>query len=348
MPRNVLVTGASRYLGAIFAKRISAHPDVDRVIAVDIVPPPRDLGGAEFVRADIRNPVIGRVIERASIDTVIHLNVIATPAHVGGRAAMKEINVIGTMQLLAACQKSETVQKLVVKSTAGVYGASPRDPAHFTEDMVAKTLPRTGWAKDCVEVEGYIRSLCRRRPDMAVTVLRFANFMGPGIQTVLTDYFSLPVVPTILGFDPRLQFIHEHDGLDALEHAMLSDITGTYNIAGDGVVTLQQILALAHRVPAPVPPAMVKVVAHGVRRSGLVDFTADQLNLLRFGRVIDTTAMAEILDYHPKHSSREAFADFAKHRIEPKVTAQQVVTQAEEIVLTAAEKLRQRTARTGS
>ena len=93
------------------------------------------LGRTEFVRADIRNPLIAKVIAQAEVDTVVHMNVIATPLGAGGRTAMKEINVIGTMQLLAACQKAPTMRKLVVKSTTAVYGSSPRDPALFTEDV---------------------------------------------------------------------------------------------------------------------------------------------------------------------------------------------------------------------
>ena len=61
----VLVTGVSRYLGGRFARMLSATGGVDRVIGVDVVPPPHDIGDAEFVRADIRNPVIAKVIERA-------------------------------------------------------------------------------------------------------------------------------------------------------------------------------------------------------------------------------------------------------------------------------------------
>ena len=99
----VLVTGVSRYLGGRFARELARGGRI-RVIGVDVVPPPHDLGGAEFVRADIRNPVISKVLERAGVDTVVHLNVIATPTSAGGRVSMKEINVIGTMQLLAACQ----------------------------------------------------------------------------------------------------------------------------------------------------------------------------------------------------------------------------------------------------
>src|SRR4051794_6038858 len=216
MATTVLVTGVSRYLGGRFARLLTAEPGVDRVIGVDVIPPPHDLGGAEFVRADIRNPMIGKIITQADVDTVVHMNVIATPVSAGGRVSQKEINVIGTMQLLAACQKAPGIRRLVVKSSAAVYGSSPRDPAMFTEDMGPKALPRAGFGKDSVEVEGYVRGFSRRRGDVEVSVLRFANIIGPEISTTMTDYFSLPVVPTVLGFDARLQFVHEDDALAAL------------------------------------------------------------------------------------------------------------------------------------
>ena len=202
--RRVLVTGVSRYLGGRLATLLQADPDVESVIGVDTIPPRRDLGRAEFVRADIRNPLIAKVIGSAQVDTVVHMNLIATPLGAGGRTAMKEINVIGTMQLLAACQKAPTVRKLVVKSTAAVYGSSSRDPALFTEDMEPRELPRSGYGKDAVEVEGYVRGFGRRRPDVEITMLRFANFIGPRIETVLTRYLMLPVVPTV----PRLRPAH--------------------------------------------------------------------------------------------------------------------------------------------
>ena len=155
------------------------------------------------MRADIRNPMIGRVIESTGVDTVVHMNVIATPTFVGGRTPQKEINVIGTMQLLAACQKSSTVRRLVVKSSAAVYGSTPRDPAMFTEDMSAKRSPSGGFGKDSIEVEGYVRGFARRRPDTEILTLRFANIIGPRIRTSITDYFNLPVIPAPLGFDAR-------------------------------------------------------------------------------------------------------------------------------------------------
>ncbi|MDP4825747.1 MAG: NAD-dependent epimerase/dehydratase family protein, partial [Candidatus Nanopelagicales bacterium] len=195
MGRTILVTGAARHLGARMCRVLSHEMSVDRVIGVDVVPPRSDLGRAEFIRADIRNPVIGKIIGAAAVDTVVHMGVIATPLQAGGRATMKDINVIGTMQLLAACQKSDSVQRLIVKSTASVYGCGPRDPVMFTEETAPQHPPTSGWAKDSVEVEGYVRGFARRRSDVAVTILRFANIIGPDVDTAMTSYFSLPVIP---------------------------------------------------------------------------------------------------------------------------------------------------------
>jgi UDP-glucose 4-epimerase len=309
-PRVVLVTGVSRYLGARLAAALSDDPTVERVIGVDVEPPRGDVGRTEFVRADIRNPIIAKVIASAQVDTVAHLSVIATPFGAGGRAAMKEINVIGTMQLLAACQKAPSVRKLVVRSTTAVYGSSSRDPALFVENMEPRAMPRAGYAKDSVEVEGYVRGLGRRRPDVDVTLLRFANFIGPRIDTPLTRYFALPVVPTVFGFDPRIQLLHEDDGLEVLRRSVIEDHRGTFNVAGDGVVLLSQAIRRAGRTSLPVPRATVPVVGSAFRRTGLVDFSPEQVQFLQFGRGADTRRLHEDFGFVPCYSTVEAFDDF--------------------------------------
>jgi UDP-glucose 4-epimerase len=312
----VLVTGVSRHLGGRFARMIGEHPDVDRVIGVDVVPPARPIGDADFVRADIRNPVIAKVIAGAAVDTVVHLNVIATPLSAGGRTSMKEINVIGTMQLLAACQRAESVRRLVVKSSAAVYGSGPRDPAMFTEDMAPKSLPRSGFAKDSVEVEGYVRGFSRRRSDVEVSMLRLANVIGPRIRTGMTDYFSLPVVPTVFGFDGRLQFVHEDDALAALQQATLNDGVGVVNVAGDGVLTVSQALRMAGRPVLPVPMPAGGWIGQAVRRSRLADFSPEQIQFLAYGRGLDTTRMRQVLGFEPQYTTRQAFESFVASRVD--------------------------------
>ncbi|MEP6463403.1 MAG: NAD-dependent epimerase/dehydratase family protein [Frankiaceae bacterium] len=322
-PRVVLVTGVARYMGSRLAAMLAADPSITRVIGVDMVAPSpaltAALGRTEFVRADIRNPIIAKVINAAGVDTVVHMNVIATPSGAGGRSAMKEINVIGSMQLLAACQKAPTVQRLVVKSTTAVYGSSPRDPAMFSEDMEPRALPRSGFAKDAFEVEGYVRGFGRRRPDVGVTMLRFTNFIGPDVDTPLTRYLSLPVVPTVLGFDPRLQFCADVDGLEVLRRATLEDHPGTFNVGGDGVLLLSQAIRRAGRLSVPILPPAVTAVGQVFRRAGLVDFSPEQMRFLEHGRAVDITALRTIFGFEPTRTTLQAFDEFVAARVTPVV-----------------------------
>jgi UDP-glucose 4-epimerase len=310
----VLITGVARYLGGRLASLLSADNSIERVIGVDVVPPRQDVGRTEFVRADIRNPIIAKVIASAQVDTVVHMSVIATPFGAGGRTAMKEINVIGTMQLLAACQKAPSLQKLVVRSTTAVYGSSSRDPALFTEGMEPRSQFRSGYGKDSTEVEGYVRGLGRRRPDVDVTLLRFANFIGPRIDTPLTRYFSLPVVPRVFGFDPRVQFVHEDDGIEVLRRSVLEPHPGTYNVAGRGVLLLSQAIRRAGRPAVQVPSPAVSAVGSIFRRAGLVDFSPEQMDFLQFGRGVDTARLEEQFGYSPAYTTETAFDDFVNGR----------------------------------
>ncbi|MGH3367010.1 MAG: NAD-dependent epimerase/dehydratase family protein [Nocardioidaceae bacterium] len=312
MGRVVLVTGVSQYLGGRFARSLTADPDIERVIGVDVVPPRADLGPAHFVRADIRNPVIAKVIVGENVDTVVHMSVLATPGRGGGRAAMKETNVIGTMQLLAACQRAPGVRKLVLKSSTAIYGASSRDPAMFTEEMAPKRMPRSGFAHDSVEIEGYVRGFSRRRPDVTVTMLRYASLVGPTVDTPFTRYFSLPVVPTVLGFDARFQLCHEQDALDALRLAVRDDVHGSFNIAGDGVLSLSQAIRRTGRPSIAVPPFAVPGVGSLVRSARRADFSAEHVDFLTYGRGVDTTRMRDMLGFSPRYDTPEAFADYAR------------------------------------
>ncbi len=310
------MTGAARRLGSLYVRRMLREPDVERVVAVDAVTPEHDLGEAVFVRADIRQPAIGRVLAEHRADTVVHLDVTGTALAGGNRSSVKETNVIGTMQLLGACQKSPALRRLVVKSSTTVYGSAPRDPAVFRETTAPKALPSGGFAKDAVEVEGYVRGFARRRPDVAVCVLRFANILGPGVETPLASYFRLPVLPTVLGYDPRLQFVHEDDVTDVLLRASREPEpgtlnNGTFNIAGDGVLTLSQCARRVGRPTAPVLLPAVTLTGSLMRTLGLSDFSPEQIRLLTHGRVVDTRQMREVLGFHPRHSTAETFADFA-------------------------------------
>ncbi|MFI1149369.1 NAD-dependent epimerase/dehydratase family protein [Streptomyces sp. NPDC020817] len=320
MGKVVLVTGAARQLGGRFVRRVQRDPEVARVIAVDAVAPPHRLGSAEFIRTDIRQSSIARVLAEHAVDTVVHLAVTGGGAGAGGTgSAVKETNVIGTMQLLGACQKSPTVRRLVVKSSTSVYGGASRDPAVFTETTQPKSLPAGGFAKDAVEVESYVRGFARRRPDVAVCVLRFANILGPYADSALAEYFSMPVMPTVLGYDPRLQFVHEDDVLDVLRLAAGEPgrgtlNSGTFNIAGDGVLLLSQCARRLGRPTVPLLLPAVTWVGSALRAVGATDFSPEQIRLLTHGRVVETSQMRDVLGFKPMYTTVETFADFARSR----------------------------------
>jgi UDP-glucose 4-epimerase len=315
----VLVTGVSGYLGGHLAARLAEDPSVERVIGVDTAAPSQELsrlmGRAEFVRADIRNPLIGRVITTAKVDTVVHASITAHPAGPSARPLHKEMNVIGTMQLLAACQRSQSVRKLVVKSTTAVYGAGPADPAVFTEDMTPTDLPSSGYAKDNAEVESYVRGFGRRRPDVEITTLRLTNLIGPQVDTVLTRYFALPgVVPTVLGRDARLQMLHSEDALEVLHRAVARDVPGVFNVGGDGVLLLTQAIRRAGRIAAPVPEPVVRPITSLFRSTRWLDFGPEQVRYLNFGRVVDTTKLRTVFGFTPRWTTRQAFDDYVHGR----------------------------------
>ncbi len=322
-PRIVAITGVGDYPGNRLAARLAADPEIDRIIGIDTIAPTdvelSALGRTEFVSVDIRNPMLAKVLDSARVDTVVHAALTTAPRVPGGRAPSKELNVLGTMQLLAACQSSESVRRLIVKSSTAVYGTSARDPAIFTESMTARATGGGAFgsfAKDCAEIEGYVRGYIRRRPDVVVTVFRFANFIGPTVSSALTRYLSLPIVPTPLGFDPRLQLIHSDDAVEILRRACLLDRPGTYNAAGEGVLLLSQAIRRAGGIAVPMLAG--GVIAAAVRRVSSVDFGADQLGLLSFGRVVDSGALHGEFGYRPEYSTETAYASFlAAHGSRP-------------------------------
>lgn len=309
MGRVVLVTGVSRDLGARFARSLAAAPDVDKVVGLDVYPPRIDLPGVKYVRADIRTPVVGKVLAVEEVDTVVHLGV--GPNRGAPRGSVKELNVIGTMQVLAACQSSADVTKLVVGSSTAVYGASPRDPAMFTESMAARDGVSGGFPKDAVEVEGYVRGFARRRPDVLVTILRMSDVLGSDVSSPFGQFLQLPVLPVVLGYDPRLQFLHPEDAIGVLSASTTEDHPGTFNVAGDEVVSLAQTARRLGRPTLRLPSLGFASLTHRLVRAMRSDFAVDLNGLLMYGRVVDTTALRETFGYEPLYTTPETVDEFA-------------------------------------
>jgi UDP-glucose 4-epimerase len=229
-----------------------------------------------------------------------------------------ENNVIGTMNILAACSgPGSPVRKFVFKSSAHYYGAHRDDPAFFAEEMSRPHPPGTSLERDLVEADDAVREFAAKSPDIEVTVLRCANVLGPDVDTAFTRMFSLPAVPMVLGFDPRIQFVHEDDVVHALEHATVHSAPGVFNLAADGVLALSECVGLLGKLSLPIlPPWGAGLVAAPLRRVGL-KLPDEMWGLLRFGRGLDNRAYkATGFDYG--YTTRETVMRFGEHlRLSP-------------------------------
>jgi UDP-glucose 4-epimerase len=224
------------------------------------------------------------------------------------------------MNILAACSGADSpVRKFVFKSSTHYYGCEQDDPAFFDEAMVRPHPPRTPIERDIVEAEASVNEFAEKNPGCAVTILRFANVLGPDVRTSHINLFSLPAVPMILGFDPRYQFVHEDDVVHALEHAARLALPGVYNVAGDGVLALTEVAGLLGKPYAPIlPPWGTGLAATALRRVG-VKIPLEALAQLRFGRGVDNRRF-KAAGFQYQYTTREAVLKLGEHlRLHPVV-----------------------------
>jgi UDP-glucose 4-epimerase len=285
--RRILITGLSTYWGGRLAQALEGVEEIEAIIGVDSEDPTRELERTEFVRIGTQHALLRRIVEAAEVDTVVDTRLVVDSVTTSAREA-HEKNVIGTMNILAACSgPGSTVRKFIFKSSAHYYGTAQDDPAFFTESMGRPHPPRTPIERDIVEAEASVADFADKNADVTTTVLRCANVLGPDVRTSHRALLSLPLVPTLLGFDSRYQFVHEDDVVGALRHAIQSDLPGVYNVAGDGVLALSEVVDLLGKQFVPViPPWGTGLAAAALRRVGL-RLSPEMLGQLRFGRGLD-------------------------------------------------------------
>jgi UDP-glucose 4-epimerase len=311
--KRILLTGLSTYWGGRLAQALERDPAVEAIIGVDRRPPKVELHRTEFVRVHDSHSLIRRIVEAAEIDTVVDTRLVVDSIVTTPRLA-HENNLMGTTNVLAACGGAgNPVRKLVFKSSAGYYGSEQDDPAFFTEDMERPHPPQAPIERDIVEAEGAVRAFADRHPHVTVTVLRFASALGPALRTSLSHLFGQPAIPAILGFDPRLQFIHEDDIAGCLEHAVRHDLPGVYNGGGDGVLVLSEVAGLLAKPLLPLlPPVGTGLAASVMRRAG-IRISSETLALLRYGRALDNRRL-KATGYRYRYTSREAVIKLREHQ----------------------------------
>ncbi len=274
-------------------------------------PPAEPIEGMDFIEADLRDQVIATLIPQQDVDMVVHNQIVRRPGPGMSTRSMHDINVIGTLQLLAACERSETIGAIVIRGSAGIYGSEPQAPQFFSEELARLFPLRTRFQRDVGEIENLFETYARRHPDVICTMLRYQPAVGPMLDTQVTRYLRPPVAPTYLGFDPRIQVVHEEDGLGALLAAVRTPVRGAVNVASPGTIGLTRMIRMAGRAPLPLAGPLFASATNALTRAGLPALSADFRRLLRYGRAVDTTRLVEEVGFTPAYTTPSAMEEFA-------------------------------------
>lgn len=313
MARRVLVTGADTFWGGRMIQALEKDAGIEVLLGLGTGAPSVTFERAEFVRADQTYSIVSRLVRATQVDTVIHTFMVVDSTQRSARA-IHEVNVIGTLNLLAAVGAPDSsVRQLVVKSSGLVYGSTERDPATFTEDTPRVRRPRTDVERSLVEADGLVHDFAEDNPSVVVATLRFANVLGPDIVTSISKNLSRPLCPSVLGFDPLVQFVEEDDVVRALEFVTQRRLPGTYNVAGAGRLPWSEVAAICGTRLLPLPPVRPGLVVAPLVRLGIFDFPPELEALLRYGRGMDTGRLvAAGFEYHC--TSAGAVRAFARSR----------------------------------
>jgi UDP-glucose 4-epimerase len=191
-----------------------------------------------------------------------------------------------------------------------VYGASAMNPNFLSEEHELRGHPGSRYVTDKVAAERQVQRFARENPDVLVAVLRCAPVLGPTVENFVTRFFSRPVAPVLMGYDPLMQFVHEQDVLDAFKIAIEEDHPGIFNIVGDGVLPYSTILAMMGKFPLPMPHFVARGLSHALWVTQVFDAPPNFLDYLRYLCVADGEKAREVLGFRPRFDIKGLIADF--------------------------------------
>jgi UDP-glucose 4-epimerase len=293
------------------AQALENEPDVEMILGLGANEPKVPLDRTEFVRSDKKYSILNRIVRATQVDTIVHTFLETNSVNVPARV-LHEINVIGTLNLLAAAGTAgSSVRQVVVKSSTHVYGAAETDPAWFSEDTPRKSPVRTRLERSLIEVESLVRDFSEDNPNLVVTVLRFANVLGTDIITPISHDLRRKLLPSIAGFDPLVQFVEEDDVVRALEYVTGQRLPGVFNVAGAGKLPWSEVASICGAYLLHLPPIRPRLFVSPLRQLGTVQFPPEMEGLNRYGRGVDTTRLIEA-GFEYRYTSAGAVESFAR------------------------------------
>ncbi len=295
----VVITGISGRLGRLLAQRLHLE---SAVVGIDRRPFRRRPKDIQLFQADIRRKRCETVFRRYAgrIAAVYHLNIMHDPRI--ARAQRQSFNLVGTQRVLDYCQRF-AVPKLIVLSSAGVYGPRPSNPQFITEDAPLLAGERFEQVQDLVAVDMMAHAFFWKHPEVETVILRPMHIVGR-VKNAVSNYLRMRAIPVPLGFDPLLQLIHESDVVEALLLARRPGVRGVFNLAGTCALPVSAVLRELGKPVLPVPHPLLYLTAQALHAGRLTTFPPEELDYLRFTLLVDTTRAERDLGFAPRVSAR--------------------------------------------
>jgi UDP-glucose 4-epimerase len=305
MPQTVLVTGISGNLGRSLAKLL--HTEA-RVVGIDRRPfagKPKDI---VLQQVDIRKAKVEEVFRHHRIEALIHLGIMHDPRM--PRSEAHSFNVLGTHKILELCVR-HGVKKVVVLSSANVYGPRPDNSNFMPEETPLMAAERFSEIRDLIELDMYAQSFMWKHPHIETVILRPVNIVGPTVKNAPSNYLRLGRPITVLGFDPMVQLIHEEDVCRALVLALRPGLRGVFNVTGPGEVPLSAVLRELGRSPIPVPHVLVRFLLRRAFEARLTGFPPQEVDHIQYLCVVDGSRFAREASWTPARTLRETIRSVA-------------------------------------
>ena len=311
--RRLAITGAFGYIGTQVLNRLERGDDFERIICVDIERRRRTLPDRfEFHRCDVREGERFRdILEKAGVDTVLHLAFVANPMR--DTALEYDIDVEGSRNVIGAAEKLG-VRRLVVASSDTVYGFFEGTEDHLTEDAPLRATRGFSYAENKVEMEALVAAFASRVPACAVVVLRPCIVMGPHMNNATGQSLRQPVIFSVCGYDPIMQFVHEEDVGEAFYLALTSEAEGIFNLAADKGVRLSRMARIMKKPLVPLPAWLSYPIVEVLYRLGLLPFGSSQLDYIRYPMSMDSHRIRRVLGFFPRYTSQETLESFRDAR----------------------------------
>ncbi len=310
-PRVIAFTGAASFLGTNLIGLMQEDERISRIVAIDTEPPPTAGSKTRLYQVDLTQPTaearLGEILQAERADTLVHLAFLPSPTT--ATAWAHELESVGTMHALIAAKQAR-IKKLVLWSQTLLYGAHASNPNFLTEDHPLRATAREPFFGDKIAAESETLKFAQKNPSTQVTILRTAPILGPTVSNFLTRYLARRLVPTLMGFDPLVQFLHEIDAITAFMVAIHRNVAGTFNIVSDGVLPLSTVIRLAGRIAIPVPQPLAEAITRIAWPLQLADAPAGFIRYLRYLFVADGDRARDVLGFVPAYTSRDAVLDF--------------------------------------